>query len=683
MGTTIQIRFYSGRATAFVALLALAASMAVAMLAVPQSARALGAADFNPGLIISDSSFYDSAALSESQIQAFLSSNGSGLSALRFDVDSRSRLVSDSTGNLRCEAFTGGSALLPSTIIYRAQVACGISARVILVTLQKEQGLISRASPSQAALDRAMGMACPDTAPCAATSLGFGNQIYTGTLQLKTYRASRFGVQPGVHAVQWNPNSACSSGLVNIQNYATAALYNYTPYQPNAAALANLTGLGDECSSYGNRNFWVYYSNWFGPPTAVSGESAIAIEYADLGGSGGYLGSPVGSSNCSAGAPFCSRSFVGGVIYWTASSGAWPVTFAFNAVYASQGAALGGPTSGLLTIADGGGGTAQTFEHGSIYSGTPGAFAVWGTVASEYWRQSGADGALGWPTAAAVCVAATGNCSQSFQHGGIYIRGNGTTYSVSGAFETLYRANGGPLGAAGLPTSNLVPMTLNGGGSGQSFENASVYSSSSGTYLVSGALRAAYWDVAGADGSFGWPTAAQVCAGTACTQSFQHGSLPFVPSGTAIADFYLQTGGAAGPLGPATSAVMVIPQNGGGQGQAFQSGSVYSSLASGTFSVTGAVAGEYWRLGGANGSLGWPTSPLVSISDSGGGLGQVFQAGSVYSSPVSGTFSVTGAVRVEYWRQQGAAGPLGWPTGRQICAAPAPCTQSFQGGSIG
>jgi len=53
-----------------------------------------------------------------------------------------------------------------------------------------------------------------------------------------------------------------------LQNKATAALYYYTPYQPNAAALANLGGTGDGCSSYGNRNFWVYYNNWFGSTTA-------------------------------------------------------------------------------------------------------------------------------------------------------------------------------------------------------------------------------------------------------------------------------------------------------------------------------------------------------------------------------------------------------------------------------
>lgn len=229
----------------------------------PSRVEALTGGDFSPGLIISDSLFYDSAAMTEADIQSFLVAKGSGLAGMSFSVSSRSRLVSESTGNLRCDAFEGGL-LSASMIIYRAQAACGVSAKVILVTLQKEQGLITKAVPTQGALDRAMGFACPDTAPCASTTLGFGNQVYSGALQLNTYRASNFGRQPGRQLIPWHPNSACGSSYVNVQNYATAALYNYTPYQPNQAALANLGGLGDGCSSYGNRNFWVFYNTWFG-----------------------------------------------------------------------------------------------------------------------------------------------------------------------------------------------------------------------------------------------------------------------------------------------------------------------------------------------------------------------------------------------------------------------------------
>lgn len=241
-------------------------------------AEAITGSEFNAGNIISDALFYDGQAMTVGEIQTFLNSkigscsNGRCLNVLTTSVSSRARDVSQTTGNLICEAFTGGS-LSAAQIIYRAQVACGISAKVILVTLQKEQGLISSKAPGEAALDRAMGMACPDTAPCAEYALGFGNQVYLGARQLKAYKAAAFAKQPGVHQIQYHPNTSCGSSSVNIQNYATAALYNYTPYRPNAAALANLGTVGDSCSSYGNRNFWWYYAIWFGNdvvPTVTS-----------------------------------------------------------------------------------------------------------------------------------------------------------------------------------------------------------------------------------------------------------------------------------------------------------------------------------------------------------------------------------------------------------------------------
>lgn len=50
-----------------------------------------------------------------------------------------------------------------------------------------------------------------------------------------------------------------------METAATAALYNYTPYTPNGAALSNMYGTGDRCSEYGNRNFWRIFNDWFGP----------------------------------------------------------------------------------------------------------------------------------------------------------------------------------------------------------------------------------------------------------------------------------------------------------------------------------------------------------------------------------------------------------------------------------
>lgn len=252
--------------------------IAIGLIAVQpaQQAKALDGSQFNAGYIIDDSLFYDANAMSQAQIQAFLVSMEPGtctsncLKNFVANTTNKARSVSSSTGNLRCNAYTGANGESAATIIFKVQQACGISAKVILVTLQKEQGLVTSRGPSTAVLSRAMGFGCPDSTggTCDANYYGFFNQVYAGSLQLNTYKASRFGLQPGVHAILKHPSpSTCGSVTVNVVNYGTAALYNYTPYTPNAAALANLSGLGDACSSYGNRNFWVYYNNWFGSPT--------------------------------------------------------------------------------------------------------------------------------------------------------------------------------------------------------------------------------------------------------------------------------------------------------------------------------------------------------------------------------------------------------------------------------
>jgi hypothetical protein len=259
--------------TRLVGLIAALSLFAGALVAAPAPARA--AESFDPGNIIADSLFYDGRALTQPQIQAFLDrkigtcTNGKCLNVLKASISSRPAVYSTRTGNLICRAVTGGY-LRISDIIYRAQTACGISAKVILVTLQKEQGLVTSTAPTQRQLDAAMGQACPDTAPCDPAFKGVGVQIVSGAQQLKAYKASKLYRQVGSYFIGYHPNSACGGTTVKIVNYATAALYNYTPYQPNAAALANMKGTGDSCSSYGNRNFWRDYTAWFGSTQAGS-----------------------------------------------------------------------------------------------------------------------------------------------------------------------------------------------------------------------------------------------------------------------------------------------------------------------------------------------------------------------------------------------------------------------------
>ncbi len=168
-------------------------------------------------------------------------------------------------------------------IIYNVSQSCGINPRALIVLLQKEQSLITDDWPWPIQYRAATGYGCPDTAPCDSDYYGFFNQVYNAARQFKNYRlnSSSFNFVAGRNnTVGYNPNSSCGGSSVYLHNAATAGLYNYTPYQPNAAALNNLYGSGDSCSAYGNRNFWRMYNDWFGStilPTVFKGSTQATV----------------------------------------------------------------------------------------------------------------------------------------------------------------------------------------------------------------------------------------------------------------------------------------------------------------------------------------------------------------------------------------------------------------------
>lgn len=226
--------------------------------------------EFDPGFIVSDFNFYDSLAMSEAQIQAFMEKQKcvprDGVKCL---ADYRQTTTSQpAEGGLHCAPYAGARSEPASRILAKVATACGISPRTLLVLLQKEQSLLTR--PTAYGYERAMGYGCPDTADCDTEYFGFFNQVYNAAWQMRQYteqpdRQYKIGTVP----VQYHPNAACGASEVRILNQATANLYNYTPYQPNQAATGDLAGEGDECSTHGNLNFWLLYSKWFGDPQTV------------------------------------------------------------------------------------------------------------------------------------------------------------------------------------------------------------------------------------------------------------------------------------------------------------------------------------------------------------------------------------------------------------------------------
>jgi len=233
--------------------------------------KAADLSSFQAGNIISDAVFFDSGTMTAAQIQQFLEAKvpkcRSGYVCLRDWYDTSRTTSSDAM----CGAYSGGVRERASTIVYKVARACGINPRVLLVMLEKEQGLVTHVWPSDWRYTIAMGQGCPDTAACDTRYYGFFNQVYGAAWQLKRYANPPGTSQyftwyaPGkTWNVRWHPNASCGSAPVLIQNQATADLYYYTPYQPNAAALRAGYGEGDGCSSYGNRNFFQYFTDWFG-----------------------------------------------------------------------------------------------------------------------------------------------------------------------------------------------------------------------------------------------------------------------------------------------------------------------------------------------------------------------------------------------------------------------------------
>ncbi|WP_460799356.1 FG-GAP repeat domain-containing protein [Microbacterium sp. GXF0217] len=225
-------------------------------------------AGFTPGNLISDAVFTNRSSMTEAQIQTFFNSKvktcRSGYTCLK---DFRISSV-DRPADTYCRGYTGAANESAARIIYRVAQSCGINPQVLIVMLQKEQGLINHTWPSQWRYDKALGQGCPDGGvPCNPRFVGFFHQIYGAARQMQIYMEGKYfsWYAPGkTWNIRYDVEVSCGSSPVYIANKATAAMYYYTPYQPNAAALRAGYGTGDSCSAYGNRNFYNYFTDWFG-----------------------------------------------------------------------------------------------------------------------------------------------------------------------------------------------------------------------------------------------------------------------------------------------------------------------------------------------------------------------------------------------------------------------------------
>lgn len=186
---------------------------------------------FDPNYILSDAELTDAFAMDLDQIRAFLSARGA-LGDMR---------LADHTGRMRWAA----------DIIWYAAQNHGISPKVLLVMLQKEQSLVEDEDPTQKQLDWAMGYGvcdnCSMNDPAVQRWQGFGKQVNSAAMQFIDGYLVDIEEQ-GVIAGKYGPGVpiTISGQTVVPENAATAALYAYTPHL------------------HGNKNFAILWQAWFG-----------------------------------------------------------------------------------------------------------------------------------------------------------------------------------------------------------------------------------------------------------------------------------------------------------------------------------------------------------------------------------------------------------------------------------
>ena len=188
------------------------------------------ASTYNQNLILSDQNMRAVNSMSQDGIQAFLKTQTGVLESL-------------------VTTSSAGETMTASAIISQACQNFGISPKVILTMLQKEQSLLARTTLMSSTLTRALGAGCPN----GTTNYypGFGNQVWHAAWLLSNY--GEVQAFPTTYVSLWSPGMTYSGGtgvIVTPANLATYKLYVYNP------------------SISGNSNFWTIYATYFGDPLA-------------------------------------------------------------------------------------------------------------------------------------------------------------------------------------------------------------------------------------------------------------------------------------------------------------------------------------------------------------------------------------------------------------------------------
>ena len=181
---------------------------------------------FDPQFIISDEEMQSTANWTTTDIQKFLQDKGSYLATLiTADLDGISKTAAE--------------------IIYETAIRYQINPKFLLVTLQKEQSLVTDDTPTQKQLDWATGYGVCDSCDLNSDSLlkykGFGKQVDNAAGLIRWY----YNNSDKSFVKKKDQNTTIDNQIIIPQSWATAFLYTYTPHL------------------HGNKNFWRIWNTWF------------------------------------------------------------------------------------------------------------------------------------------------------------------------------------------------------------------------------------------------------------------------------------------------------------------------------------------------------------------------------------------------------------------------------------
>jgi hypothetical protein len=308
----------------------------------------------------------------------------------------------------------------------------------------------------------------------------------------------------------------------------------------------------------------------------------ISKKYDALGGASGFLGAPTAAERANSDKRGRMRTYQGGNIYWTSSTGAHEVHGALLTEFGKQATVNGVlkyPTSDTRTSSDKKS-KYNNFEGGRIYyRGAAGTFTVPKPHFTKHEALGGIHGFLGYPKSNVLTSKDQKSRYQNYVGGRIYVQGS-RVVEIHGAVFTKHEATGGVAGPLGYPISDLSSAGDNRG-KGQWFEKGFIW----------------YTATLGAHGLWG-----------------------------KINDRHLANGNVRGYLRYPTSEPTPVG-DGRGTYATFERGNIYASTTTDGFQVHGAVLTAYLNTyGGPQGSLGYPLSELDPAGTSGGRF-QRFEGG--------------------------------------------------------